>query len=131
AVLARAMAGHLDAARALATDPHGRADSRDPLRRRFDTAGAVALLTAAGLRVEAVHGIRVFTDLIPAAVAEGDPETLRELEVRLSTESPYREIAAQIHLLARRSGGDLSTPAPAHEAPSAPGDTSRTDVRGG
>jgi len=131
AVLARAMAGHLDAARALATDPRGRADARDPLRRRFDTAGAVALLTVAGLRVEAVHGIRVLTDLIPATVAEADPETLRELEVRLSTESPYREIAAQIHLLARRSADGRSAPAPAHDPPGAPGDTGGSDVVGG
>ncbi|HEY8453368.1 MAG: methyltransferase domain-containing protein [Micromonosporaceae bacterium] len=128
AVLARAMAGHLDAAWALATDPHGRADPRDPLRRRFDAAGAVALLRSAGLSVEAVHGVRVLTDLIPATVAEADPATLRELEVRLSTESPYREIAAQIHVLARKAGDGRPAPAPAHGAPAVAGGT---DLPGG
>lgn len=103
AVLARAVAGHLDAAYALAGDPHGRADARDTLRRRFHTAGVSSLLAAAGLTVEAVHGVRVLTDLIPAAVAESDPAALRALERRLSGTPPYRDIAAQIHLLARRS----------------------------
>lgn len=102
AVLSRAMAGHLEAAYALAADPDGRADARDMLRRRFDTAGASALLAAAGLTVEKVHGIRVLADLIPAPVAEADPATLRALELRLAARSPYRDIAAQIHLLGRR-----------------------------
>jgi 2-polyprenyl-3-methyl-5-hydroxy-6-metoxy-1,4-benzoquinol methylase len=104
AVLARAMAGHLDAAYALVADPDGRADHRDTLRRRFDTAGAMALLAAVGVAVEKVHGIRVLTDLIPAPAAEADPATLRALELKLAGQSPYRDIAAQIHLLGRRAG---------------------------
>jgi SAM-dependent methyltransferase len=95
AVLARAMSGHLDAAAALLND-HG-VD-----RRRFDAATASALLTGAGLRVEAIHGVRVLADLIPAAVAEADPATLLALETRLSARPPYRDIAAQLHLFARR-----------------------------
>jgi SAM-dependent methyltransferase len=95
AVLARAMNGHLAAAAALLDD--GGVE-----RRRFDVATASALLTGAGLQVESIHGVRVLADLIPAAVAEADPATLLALETRLSARPPYRDIAAQLHLFARR-----------------------------
>lgn len=104
AVLGRAMTGHLDTAAALLEDPHGRADARDTLRRRFDIADVAALLSGAGLRLEEIHGVRVLADLIPAAVAEADPAALLELETRLSARPPYRDIAAQLHLLGRRAG---------------------------
>lgn len=96
AVLTRAMTGHLAAAAGLLATP-----AAAP-RRCFDPATAPALLTTAGLVVEAIHGVRVLADLVPAAVAEADPDTLLELEVRLSAQPPYRDIAAQLHLLARR-----------------------------
>ena len=73
AVLARAVNGHLDAASALLTDPDGRAGPRDTLRRRYDAETAAALLGAAGLEVEEIHGVRVLADLVPAAVARGGP----------------------------------------------------------
>jgi S-adenosylmethionine-dependent methyltransferase len=95
AVLSRAMSGHLDAAAALLSEPE--------LPRRFDAATVAAMLTGAGLMPEQIHGVRVLADLIPAAVAEADPATLLELETRLSRKSPYRDIAAQLHLFARRS----------------------------
>lgn len=102
AVLARAMAGHLDAAAAVLADPAGRAGPADTRRRRFPPGAAAALLTGAGLEVEEVHGVRVLADLVPAAVAEADPAALLDLETRLSTLPPYRDIAAQLHLFARR-----------------------------
>lgn len=105
AVLGRAMTGHLAAASALLADPAGRGDARDTLRRRFDAASAAALLTEAGLALEAIHGVRVLADLVPAPLAEADPAALLELEIRLSAEPPYRDIAAQLHLLARRAAG--------------------------
>lgn len=101
AVLGRAVTGHLDAARAVLADPHGRADARDTLRRRFDVASIAALLTGARLTVEQIHGVRVLADLVPAPVAEADPAGLGELETMLSAQPPYRDIAAQLHLLAR------------------------------
>jgi hypothetical protein len=52
--------------------------------------------------VEEIHGVRVLADLVPAAVAEADPTTLLALETRLSAQPPYRDIAAQLHLFARR-----------------------------
>jgi SAM-dependent methyltransferase len=94
AVLGRAMGGHLDAASALAT-------GAEP-GRWFDIATVAALLTGAGLMVEEIHGVRVLADLIPAAVAEADPAALVDLETRLSGKLPYRDLAAQFHILARR-----------------------------
>lgn len=94
-LLSRAMAGHLGAALALLSEPD--------LPRRFDAATVAALLTGAGLMPEEIHGVRVLADLVPAAVAEADPATLLELETRLSRKPPYRDIAAQLHLFARRT----------------------------
>ncbi|MEV4766441.1 methyltransferase domain-containing protein [Micromonospora chokoriensis] len=102
AVLGRAMNGHLDVAAALATDPAGAAGPRDTLRRRYDAPGAAALLGAAGLVVEEIHGVRVLADLLPAAVAGGQPAALVELERALAAQPPYRDLAAQLHLFARR-----------------------------
>lgn len=102
AVLGRAMTGHLDAAAAVCADPSGRAGPGDTLRRRFGVGEITDLLTAAGLAVAQIHGVRVLADLITASIAEADPETLLALEHQLSTEPPYRDIAAQLHVLARR-----------------------------
>jgi len=73
--------------------------------RRFDTDGLVALVGAAGLRVEVVHGVRVVADLVPGAVLDAEPgaaEALRELEAAAAALPPYRDLAAQLHVLARR-----------------------------
>jgi S-adenosylmethionine-dependent methyltransferase len=102
AVLSRAMSGHLDVAAALAVDPAGTAGARDTLRRRYDAESAAALLTDAGLTVEEIHGVRVLADLLPAAVADGQPAALLELEKTLAARTPWRDVAAQLHLFARR-----------------------------
>jgi S-adenosylmethionine-dependent methyltransferase len=102
AVLGRAMNGHLDVAAALAADPDGTAGPRDTLRRRYDVDGAAALLTAGGLTVEEIHGVRVLADLLPAAVADGQPAALVELERALAARSPYRDLVAPLYLFARR-----------------------------
>jgi len=102
AVLARATGGHLDLATALLTDPDGRAGPGDKLRRRFDVSGAVALLRAAGLSVEGIHGVRVIADLVPGAVADGDPEALVAFELAAADQPPFRDIATQLHLYARK-----------------------------
>ena len=102
AILGRAVNGHLRAAAAVAGDPEGRAGARDNLRRRYDAETASALLTGAGLRVEETHGVRTLIDLLPAAVVEGDPQAVLDLELALSARPPFRDIAAQLHLFARR-----------------------------
>ena len=102
AILGRAINGHLGSASALVTDPEGRAGARDTLRRRYDAESAAELLRSVGLAVEETHGVRVLTDLLPAAVVEEDPQALLELELALSARPPFRDIASQLHLFARR-----------------------------
>jgi S-adenosylmethionine-dependent methyltransferase len=102
AILGRAINGHLRSAAAVVTDADGRAGARDTLRRRYDVETASALLSAAGLTVEETHGVRVLTDLLPSAVIEEDPQALLELELALAARPPFRDIAAQLHLFARR-----------------------------
>ncbi|GAA2517400.1 methyltransferase domain-containing protein [Pilimelia columellifera] len=102
AVLSRMINGQLGPARAALAEPSG--PGRAPAPRRYDVTTATDLLSAAGLRVEQAHGIRVFVDLTPAAVAEADPQALTELELAVCDRAPYRDIAAQLHLLARASG---------------------------
>jgi len=100
AVLARAMAGQLDTATALLRD--GTAGARDTLRRRFDVDTATSLLTKAGLSVDEVHGVRVVADLVPGGVAEREHDALVAFELAVAGLSPFRDIATQLHLLARR-----------------------------
>ena len=102
AVLARAMGGHLDLATALLQDPDGRFGARDTLLRRFDADSASVLLGKAGLVVEEVHGVRVVADLIPGPLVERDREALVAFELATAAIAPFRDVATQLHLLARR-----------------------------
>jgi SAM-dependent methyltransferase len=104
-VLARAVAGHLDQARQALADPLGRWGARDPLPRRFTSEELAAMFSAAGLTVEAVHGIRVCADLVPPGLVEGEPAReaeLIELEAALALNPAYLTVATQLHVLARR-----------------------------
>ncbi len=101
AVVSRALSGRLAEAVAVLDDPQGRVDERDR-GRRFDLSGLTRLVTGAGLAVVATHGVRVLADLVPATAGDAEPELLHELELRLSDRPPFRDIAAQLHLLARR-----------------------------
>ncbi len=104
-VLSRALGGHLaDAVRAM-HDPAGRWGDGDAALRRYDLPEATALLAAAGLVIEAVHGVRVVADLVPGVLADaetGGLKALLELELAAAGRSPFRDIATQLHLLARR-----------------------------
>ncbi|MGN6608030.1 MAG: methyltransferase domain-containing protein [Jatrophihabitans sp.] len=97
AVLGRALAGEPAAAlaelRGLTTDlghPGG-----DAVR---------VLCREAGLTVESRHGVGVFTEWVPGAAldAPGARETLAELEAEAADRPPFVDIAARIHVLARR-----------------------------
>ncbi|MEV4509043.1 methyltransferase domain-containing protein [Dactylosporangium sp. NPDC049525] len=103
AVLAKAIGGHLAAAALLVASPDGRADDGDRLRRRYDVDTARALLAGCGFAVEQIHGVRIIADLVPGSVAEREPEALQAFELALAGASPYRDIATQLHLLARKS----------------------------
>ncbi|GGM85201.1 class I SAM-dependent methyltransferase [Dactylosporangium sucinum] len=103
AVLAKAIGGHLAAASLLVASPDGRGDTRDRLRRRYSAETATELLSGGGLTVEEIHGVRVVADLVPGTVAESEPEALQAFELALAGIPPYRDIATQLHLLARKS----------------------------
>lgn len=108
AVLGRALAGRLAEVRALLTDPQGRSGPDDPLRRRLDVPGLLALLAAAGLEPETVQGDGVLDALVPGSVRDGGPATARtlaELEQFAATDPALRAVAARLHALARRSAG--------------------------
>jgi SAM-dependent methyltransferase len=102
AVLARAIGGHLDTAAALLRAADGSAGVRDTVRRRYDADTAAALLRAAGLAVEQTHGVRVIADLLPGAVLEGQDDALVAFELAASALPPYRDVATQLHLFARK-----------------------------
>jgi S-adenosylmethionine-dependent methyltransferase len=100
-VLARAIAGHFREARHAMDDPAGRWGPGDPLPRRFTEEQLVGLLTAAGLSVRAVHGVRGFTDLVPRVDADPSAaEALHDLEAAAADRPDFRALATQLHLLA-------------------------------
>lgn len=105
AVLARALAGRPDEAAHALTDPHGRWGAADGTARRWTPDGITELVAAAGLTVEQVHGVRTVSDLVPSAVLDTEPgaaAALLALERTLSGRSPFRDLATQLHLLARK-----------------------------
>ena len=102
AVLGRALAGRLSEARTVLADPDGRWGPGDPLPRRFDEHSLVDLFEHAGMRVQQVHGVRVFTDLVPGALVD-DPANhgdLLDLEAVVAVHPAFRAVAAQLHVLA-------------------------------
>jgi SAM-dependent methyltransferase len=105
-VLARALAGHPDEAAHVLTDPAGRWGAGDGTARRWTPAALQELVTQAGLSVEQVHGVRAVSDLVPSAVLDLEPgaaAALLALERALAGTSPFRELATQLHLLARKT----------------------------
>lgn len=105
AVLSRALGGHFTTAATILDDPDGRSGPNDTVLRRFDLATAEGLLARSGLQVEQVHGVRVVADLVPGALLDAEPgalDALLALEIAAADRPPYRDIATQLHLLARR-----------------------------
>ena len=105
AVLARALAGRPEEAAHALTDPHGRWGAADGTARRWTPATVSALVTAAGLAVEQLHGVRTVSDLVPSAVLDTEPgaaAALLALERALSDRPPFRDLATQLHVLARK-----------------------------
>jgi SAM-dependent methyltransferase len=124
AVLQRALAGRYAEARALLSGtglpgtgpqgtglPGGPAAAERPAptaaaARRFTLPELTALITGAGLRVGDVHGIRIFSSLLPGAGADlTTVDALRELEEAAATCPPLRDIATRLHVLGRADQG--------------------------
>ncbi|MCX2967620.1 MULTISPECIES: methyltransferase [Streptomyces] len=103
AVLARALAGHFGDAHHALTDPQGRYGESDPVPRRFTAEQLSALVAETGLRVSAVHGVRVFSDLVPGALLDGESgalEALARLEAAAAELPAFHAVATQLHVLA-------------------------------
>jgi len=103
-VIARALSGDVTAALA---ELRARiaADSSSIALRGIEA--VLAQSQQLGLHVEALHGVGVFTELVPVAGLEARSEqadALAELEALASTRSPYRDLASRVHLLLRRTG---------------------------
>jgi len=105
AVLARALAGRPDEAAHVLTDPAGRWGAADGVPRRWTPTQITELVTAAGLHVEQLHGVRVVADLVPSALLDAEPgaaAALLALERTLADRPPFRDLATQLHVLAVR-----------------------------
>lgn len=101
AVVARAMAGHFQQARAMldATSSTGRSG------RRFTHDEITALLSGAGFELSSVHGVRVFADLVPGSLLDLEPgatQALLELEQAVAERPEYLPLATQLHVIATR-----------------------------
>jgi SAM-dependent methyltransferase len=104
AILHRAIAGRLGDVRDLLDDPAGHLPG-ESLLRRFDTEGLRGLLVDSGLEVELVQGAGALADVVPGQVLELNPgaaDALAELELRVATLGPLRDIATRLHAIGRR-----------------------------
>jgi SAM-dependent methyltransferase len=102
AVVARAMAGHFSQALAMLDDagPQGRTG------RRFTAGEATVAAVGADFEVLAIHGVRVFADLVPGSLLDleaGATGALIELERAVSQRAEFLPLASQLHLLAARA----------------------------
>lgn len=98
AVLAAAMIAQFDRARdlldAVPSRPH-----------LFDADECAQLVGAAGFAVDAIHGVRVFADLVPSSLVDGEAgaaAALLELERAAVDRPEYLALATQLHVLATR-----------------------------
>jgi 2-polyprenyl-3-methyl-5-hydroxy-6-metoxy-1,4-benzoquinol methylase len=91
--------------RALAGDVAGALSAlQRPSQRVYDLDELVAECRTAGLEVDSVDGIGVFSELVPGIDLErpGAMTALTELEAATAGLAPYRDIASRLHLIARR-----------------------------
>ncbi|MET9431969.1 MULTISPECIES: methyltransferase [unclassified Streptomyces] len=107
AVLARALAGHFTEARHALTDPAGRWGEGDPVPRRFTVDQLTEAVEASGVEVGAVHGVRVFADLVPGVLVDTEPgalEALLRLEAAAAELPAFQSVATQLHVLGEKRG---------------------------
>jgi SAM-dependent methyltransferase len=101
AVLGRAVAGHPVEALALLEGRDPAPARSGPGRRRFTPHDMLALVEGAGLRPGPWRGVSVVADLLEAT-SGADPGAVRALELALAEQSPFRDIATGLHVLATR-----------------------------
>lgn len=101
AVLGRAVSGHPVEALALLEDRDPAPARAKPARRRFTPQDMLALVEGAGLRPGPWRGVSVVADLLEAT-SGAEPRAVRALELALAEQSPYRDVATGLHVLATR-----------------------------
>jgi SAM-dependent methyltransferase len=109
AVLGRALAGRFRDALTLFEGEFGSAFADGGSRGGYAVAELHADLAAAGFTIEATHAVRVFSDLVPGIVLDGEPEataTLLDLERAVAHRPDFLAIAGQLHVFARREADD-------------------------
>ncbi|GGM87735.1 methyltransferase [Streptomyces fuscichromogenes] len=107
AVVARALAGHFKEAKQALESSDGRWGSGDPMPRRFTADQLVGLVEDAGLAVAAVHGVRVFADLVPGVLVDTEPgalDALLKLEAAAAELPAFQALATQLHVLGETPG---------------------------
>lgn len=112
AVTARALAGDFDTARSLLSSTAESWDVRALGPRRFVLDEVLSLLKAHGFTPEVTNGLRVFADLVPSAIVDGEPgarEALYELERLVRTSDDFTALSAGLQSIARL---DLASASP-------------------
>ncbi|WPR50754.1 SAM-dependent methyltransferase, partial [Streptomyces sp. S399] len=87
-------------------DPAGRWGEADPVPHRFTPDQLTGLVEAAGVRVGAVHGVRVFADLVPGVLVDTEPgalDALLKLEAAAAEEPAFHAVATQLHVLGEKT----------------------------
>lgn len=105
AVVARAVAGQFSEAREMLDPDHEQVGRSG---RRFTVDELTELVSDGGLVPGPVHGVRVFTDLVPGSLLDSEPASvagLAELERAVSERPEYFPLAVQVHVLAERPVG--------------------------
>jgi SAM-dependent methyltransferase len=100
-----AEAGEAGAGEQAGAGDQDRPGGPDGTPRRFTLPAVTGLIERAGLRPGPGHGVRVFTDLVPASLTDADPGAagaLAALEEAASAHPAFRGLATQFHVLGFR-----------------------------
>ncbi len=104
AITARALAGDFATAQALLTTTADAWDVRALGPRRFGLDELQDLLVARGFVPVATNGLRIFADLVPSAIVDGEPgarEALFALERLARTSHDFTSVSAGLQSIAR------------------------------
>ena len=75
--------------------------------RRFTAEQLTEFVSACGLHIAGVHGVRVFADLVPGVLVDTEPgalDALLKLEAAAAEQPAFHSVATQLHVLAEKSG---------------------------
>ena len=105
AVVGRALAGRFAEALALVRGATFVSAQANGAPEGYFVADLHTDLVTAGFTITATHAVRVFSDLVPGAVLDGEPgarSALLDLERAVADRADYLALAGQLHVVARR-----------------------------